>query len=326
MSRDSLERGPLDYDVHLQLGRAGFCPSLSRSPEKGSALQTVAERSGYRATARYDDVMAWCREFSKDTPNAHLAELGRTAEGRSIPLMIVADPPVTPPAEAAHPGKLVVLHHRQHPRRRGLRQGGPADARPRGRREAAHPLLKDLILAVAPIYNADGNERVSKTNRPGQVGPEEGMGQRGNARGLDLNRDFIKLEAPETRALVRFLNEWDPHLFIDTHTTNGSYHRYTITYDGPKNPAGDPRVIGFMRQTFFPEVTTAFEKPDEPEGVLLRELRPRPHPVDDLPGRSPVRHDLRRVEEPAVGPVRGVFLCPVPGAGARRIVASCVSE
>ena len=58
------------------------------------------------------------------------------------------------------------------------------------------PLLKDVILAVAPIYNADGNERVSKTNRPGQVGPEEGMGQRANARGLDLNRDFIKLEAP----------------------------------------------------------------------------------------------------------------------------------
>ncbi len=97
-----------------------------------------------------------------------------------------------------------------------------------------------MILAVAPIYNTDGNERVSKTNRPGQVGPEEGMGQRANARGLDLNRDFIKLEAPETRGLVKFFNDWNPHLFIDTHTTNGSHHRYTITYEGPKNPAGDP--------------------------------------------------------------------------------------
>ena len=81
------------------------------------------------------------------------------------------------------------------------------------------------------------------------------MGQRANARGLDLNRDFIKLEAPETRGLVRFLNEWNPHLFIDTHTTDGSYHRYIVTYDGPKNPAGDSRVEGFMRQTFFPAVT-----------------------------------------------------------------------
>ncbi len=123
-----------------------------------------------------------------------------------------------------------------------------------------HPLLKDLIIALAPIYNADGNERVSKQNRPGQNGPEEGMGQRANARGLDLNRDFIKLEAPETRALVRFFNTWKPHLFIDTHTTNGSHHRYIITYEGPKNPAGDPKIIAFQRSKFFPAVTAGFEK------------------------------------------------------------------
>ena len=230
-----------------------------QAPEKGVALQTVAERSDYRATARYDDVMAWCREFAKATPNAQLTELGRTSEGRSLPLLIVADPPIRTPAEAARSGKLVCLiigniHAGEVCGKEGLpillREvfAGPHP-----------PLLKDLVLAVAPIYNADGNERVSKTNRPGQVGPEEGMGQRANARGLDLNRDFVKLEAPETRGLVKFLNEWNPHLFIDTHTTNGSYHRYTITYEGPKNPAGDPKVIAFMRQTFFPAVTKNFE-------------------------------------------------------------------
>ena len=172
----------------------------------------------------------------------------------------MADPPVKTAAEAARSGKLVCLVI-------GNIHAGEVcgkEALPMLLRDTfagPHPpLLKDIILAVAPIYNADGNERVSKTNRPGQVGPEEGMGQRANARGLDLNRDFIKLEAPETRGLVKFLNEWNPHLFIDTHTTNGSYHRYTITYDGPKNPAGDPKVIAYMRQTFFPEVTRAFEK------------------------------------------------------------------
>ena len=108
------------------------------------------------------------------------------------------------------------------------------------------------------------------------------MGQRANARGLDLNRDFVKLEAPETKGLVRFLNQWNPHLFIDAHTTNGSYHRYTITYDGPKNPAGDPEVIGFMRKTFFPEVSAAFEKRDRTESVLLREFQSRPLAVDDV--------------------------------------------
>ena len=229
-------------------------PLLAQVPDKVEALQTVAERSDYRATARYDDVVAWCQEFAKKTPNVHLTELGRSSEGRSIPLMIVADPPVKTAAEAARSGKLICLII-------GNIHAGEVcgkEALPMLLRESfasPHPpLLKNMILAVAPIYNTDGNERVSKTNRPGQVGPEEGMGQRANARGLDLNRDFIKLEAPETRGLVHFLNEWNPHLFIDTHTTNGSHHRYTITYEGPKNPAGDPNVLGFMRQSFFPEV------------------------------------------------------------------------
>ncbi len=239
---------------------AFFLPILGQQPVKSDVLQTVAERSGYRATARYDEVAAWCREFAQTNPNASLTELGRSAEGRSIPLLIVADPPVKTAAQAARSGKLVCLII-------GNIHAGEVcgkEALPILLREVfagSHPpLLKDLILAVAPIYNTDGNERVSKTNRPGQVGPEEGMGQRANARGLDLNRDFIKLEAPETRGLVRFLNEWNPHLFIDTHTTNGSHHRYTVTYQGPMNPAGDPQVIAFMRQTFFPEVTAAFKK------------------------------------------------------------------
>jgi dipeptidyl-peptidase 4 len=235
-------------------------PLVGQVPGKVDVLQTVAERSDFRATARYDDVAAWCAEFAKATPNAHLAELGHSAEGRSIPLLIVADPPVKTAALAASSGKLICLiigniHAGEVCGKEALPMllrdvfGGP------------HPaLLKDVILAVAPIYNTDGNERVSKTNRPGQVGPEEGMGQRANARGLDLNRDFIKLEAPETRALVRFMNEWNPHLFIDTHTTDGSYHRYTVTYEGPKNPAGDSKIMGFMRQTFFPELSALFEK------------------------------------------------------------------
>src|SRR5215470_14377185 len=84
-------------------------PLLGQAPEKGDALRTVAEKSDYRATAHYDDVIAWCRAFAKATPNAHLTELGRTSEGRSIPLLIVADPPVKTAAEATRSGKLVCL-------------------------------------------------------------------------------------------------------------------------------------------------------------------------------------------------------------------------
>jgi hypothetical protein len=224
------------------------------------ALLTVAEQSNFKATARHADVMELCRKLSEKSPLVRLTEMGKTGEGRSIPMMIVADPPVTSPEEAARSGKLVALLL-------GDIHAGEVcgkEALPILVREIvenpSHPLLKSYVLLVAPIYNADGNERVDKNNRPGQVGPEEGMGQRGNAAGLDLNRDFIKLEAPESRALVRAFNEWDPHLFIDTHTTNGSRHRYVVTYEGPVNPNGDAKLRSYVRGAFFPGVTKAFKQ------------------------------------------------------------------
>jgi hypothetical protein len=220
------------------------------------SLQTVAERTGFKATSRYADVEALCRALAARSPNVHLGELGRTNEGRAIPLLVLANPPVRSAEEARRSGKLRILvigniHAGEVCGKEAiLMLAREILERPE------HPLLNDVVLALAPIYNADGNEQISKTNRLGQNGPEDGMGRRENAQGLDLNRDFIKLDAPESRALVKFFNEWDPHVFIDAHTTNGSYHRFPITYGGPRNPAGDPRVIRFMRKIFFPEVST----------------------------------------------------------------------
>lgn len=235
-------------------------PAAEHAPP--ADLLTVAERSGWKATARYDDVVALLDNLAAAAPKiATRAEMGKTHEGRSIPLLILADPPVSTPEEAAkQKGKLTVLLL-------GNIHAGEVDGKealPMLAREiiaAEKPeLLKDLILIFAPIYNADGNERVSKDNRPGQVGPEEGMGIRENAQGLDLNRDFIKLEAPETRALVRLLRKWDPAIVIDTHTTNGSYHRYALTFEGPKTPAGPASILEYTRDTLLPAVSKAVEE------------------------------------------------------------------
>jgi hypothetical protein len=125
--------------------------------------------------------------------------------------------------------------------------------------EKGHPYLRDLIILLAPIYNPDGNERVSVDNRPGQVGPVEGMGQRATAEGYDLNRDNTKLDSPEAQALSRVLNEWDPLLVIDTHSTNGSFHQNTLTFDGPVNPAGDQAIVNFVRDVYLPTVSDALK-------------------------------------------------------------------
>src|SRR5205814_2235909 len=101
-------------------------------------------------------------------------------------------------------------------------------------------------------FNADGNEKLGK-NRPEQNGPAE-VGTRANGQGLDLNRDFVKLESPEVRALVKVMNAWDPAVLIDMHTTDGSYHRYAVTYDGPRHPAGDQRLVNAVRDGMLPDI------------------------------------------------------------------------
>lgn len=227
---------------------------VSLFPTGDTALLTVAERSEYRATAGYDEVIEIIDRLSNSGVVTR-ADLGKTVEGRSIPLIVLADPPIATAKAAAASGKLVVfafgnIHAGEVCGKEALLMLAREIAGTPG-----HPLLKNLIVVLAPIYNCDGNERFSKDNRPGQVGPEAGMGQRQNADGLDLNRDYVKLEAPETRALVRFCNEWDPAVVIDTHTTNGSFHRYSITYAGPRHPAGDTRLIEYVRDTLFPAVT-----------------------------------------------------------------------
>ncbi len=223
-------------------------------------LQTVAEKSDFKATSRHADVVAFCEEMAKRSPLIRLGQLGVSGEGRKLPLMILADPPVATPEEAAKSGKMVVflmgnIHAGEVDGKEALLMLARDLALAKER-----PLLKDLIIVFCPIFNADGNERIDRAHRTSQNGPADGVGIRENAAGYDLNRDFVKLETPEVRALVRFLNKWDPAVMMDLHTTNGSRHRYTLTYDGPRHPATPPALLEEVRDRLLPDTTTKLEK------------------------------------------------------------------
>src|SRR5262249_18447833 len=88
--------------------------------------------------------------------------------------------------------------------------------------------------------------------------PEVGI--RENAGGFDLNRDFIKLETPEGQAMVGFYRHWNPAVVIDTHTTNGSHHRYPLTYDGPRHPATYDKLDVYVQDTLLPEAGKKLQK------------------------------------------------------------------
>ncbi|MBN1852740.1 MAG: DPP IV N-terminal domain-containing protein [Pirellulales bacterium] len=236
---------------------------LSAQETAGSASETprtVAEQSDFQATATYADVMAFCRELDERSPVVALGALGTSYEGRSLPLLILANPSIDSPEAARKSGKLVVfamgnIHAGEVCGKEALLML----ARDIGLAEK-HELLNDLVIVLAPIMNADGNERFSTDHRPHQAGPSGGVGQRANAQGLDINRDLVKLETPEARGLARFLNAWDPAVVVDCHTTNGSYHRYALTYDSPRHPATHADLIRFARDEFLPEVSRRLEQ------------------------------------------------------------------
>lgn len=216
--------------------------------------KTIAESSGYQATAVESDVRGFLERIASRTDRIRIETFGRSVEDRPLLAAIAGDPLPASPARASDDGRLVVLLV-------GGIHSGECDGK-----EAILALLRDLaadpahgwwrdfVLIAVPNFNVDGGERMGPGQRPGQAGPER-TGRRENAQQLDLNRDFVKLETPEVRALVRFVHDWDVDVVIDTHTTNGSRHRYALTYDIPHHPAAPGAGVGFLRDHVLPVVT-----------------------------------------------------------------------
>lgn len=229
--------------------------ALSQSATAEQELKTIAESSNFTATSRYTDVMAFIKALKGSSPLFRVETLCLSTEGREVPLLVLGAPPPTSPLELRHDKRTVVyIQANIH--------AGEVEGK-----EASLMLARDivldkdisyldkLIILIAPIFNPDGNERISKTNRRNQAGPEEGVGIRYNGQNLDLNRDGIKMESPEVQGLARnVLNRWDPALLIDCHTTNGSYHKEPVTYVWPLNPNGDLSLIIHQRETMMPWV------------------------------------------------------------------------
>jgi hypothetical protein len=224
--------------------------SVAQSAKQGplADLKTRAERSNFTETSRYDDVVSFLEVVDRASPLVHVTSFGYSFEGRPLPLAVVGGVADARPETVRASGRLrVYIQANIH--------AGEVEGK-----EAVLALLREIaggghadwpssmVLLVNPNYNADGNERVSLISRGLQHGPIGGQGTRPNAQGLNINRDNMKLDTPEARSMVRLLNDYDPHVMIDLHTTNGSRHAYHLTYETPNNPAADPAIVQQSRE------------------------------------------------------------------------------
>ena len=220
---------------------------------------TLAEASEFRATASYEETLEFIDDLTAMAPGMRLEFFGTSAQGRPMPVVIVSSERDLSPREAAEAGKPIVLIQN------GVHAGeiDGKDASLMLLRSLAHgerpEILDRLVLLIVPIYNVDGHERVSPNNRPNQDGPVEGMGFRTTADGHDLNRDHLKLETPEARAMIGLFNRWRPHLHVDNHVTNGSDHEWVLTYSWSEAPQMARPVAAWMTER-MPRVLAATER------------------------------------------------------------------
>jgi hypothetical protein len=223
--------------------------------------QTAAERSNFAATSTSEQVGAFLDSLQMAGAPIAVSEMGRSALGKPLHLVIASDPAVTSPAEAAASGKLVVyLQANIH--------AGEVEGKEavlillRELATARRELLQTLVVLAAPDYNPDGNDAFGPVavNRGEQAGPDL-VGQRADALNLDLNRDYFKAEAPETRAsLAHVYDTWDPALMVDCHTTDGTLHGYLLTYSPPLDPVGPRGPTHFVADQMLPALRRTLEE------------------------------------------------------------------
>jgi len=225
-------------------------------PMTASPPETTPEQTAFARTSTEQDVQTFLSELPSLPHGERLTmvSFGRTAEGREMRAVLAAEPPLAGLDAAAASDKLRILINANI-------HAGEVEGKEAVQmilREIAlgehQDLLQHAVLLFVPIYNIDGNERIDRSHRVTQNGPDGGVGTRANAQDLDLNRDFLKAEAPETRALIGLMDRVDPHLFLDLHTTNGSYHGYHLTYSPSLSTNVDAGIDGFARGILLPEV------------------------------------------------------------------------
>ena len=190
---------------------------------------TPYERAGGNVTPRYDETVAYCRVLADASPKVHFTSFGVSPRGRKLPLLIVdAKGRFTPEAARADGNVILLVEACIHAGECCGKDAGLMwirDFTVGGRFALPH----GVTILFIPIFNVDGHERFGPYNRANQNGPEE-MGWRTTAQNLNLNRDFLKADAPEMRAWLKLFTTWMPDFFVDIHSTDGADYQYPVTY------------------------------------------------------------------------------------------------
>ena len=234
------------------------CFSLSVSAQKPALLKLKYEQN-YSPT--YYETIEMFQLLDKHYENAILLEKGLTDCGKPLHLFVINSESEFNPAKIKEQGKTVLLINN------GIHAGEPegidaslwfADDMLRNK-DGMAKLLEKTVIIIIPVYNIGGHLNRSAYNRSGQTTPYE-TGFRGNYANYDLNRDFTKCDSENSRSFSKIFTEWNPDVFLDTHTTNGSDHQYSITLIPPAPALYPPVMEKFLRNKLIPDLYSGMKK------------------------------------------------------------------
>lgn len=223
-------------------------------PDFSKEWETRFEKSGFLETSNYAETMEFFAKFADYSPYVRFESMGVSPQGRNINYLIISKDKIFSPEEARESGKSILLIVN------GIHSGEIEG------KDANMLLLRDIlvtkekeyfldstIILVVPIFSVDGHERISKFSRINQNGPVE-SGWRTTSQNLNLNRDWLKGDAPEMQAMLRLFSKWLPDLWIDTHTTDGADHQYTVTYGLEKFANVENGQAEFTKNILIPQI------------------------------------------------------------------------
>ncbi len=191
---------------------------------------TYYENSGCLETPRYDETIRYIEKLANHTGSVHLTYFGISPQGRKLPLVIIDKDGAVKPSDVRRKNRTVALIQACiHPGEPDGKDAGLMLIRDMVIHNKHAELLDRITILFMPIFNVDGHERFGPYKRINQNGPKE-MGWRVTSQNLNLNRDYMKADAPEMRSWLKVFGEWLPDLYIDCHVTDGADYEYAVTY------------------------------------------------------------------------------------------------
>ena len=217
--------------------------------------RTPAEVSDYRTTPDYAETVAYLERVAAAAPGqVKIENFGKTGEGRDLKIVIASKDGVFDPAAIHASGRAILLVQNSiHAGEMDGKDSCLALLRDLIQNKDRAKLLDHVVFVFIPVYNLDGHERRSAYNRINQNGPEE-IGWRGNATNINLNRDYMKADAPETRAFLKMFHRWMPDFFVDDHVTDGADFQYDVTFNADATPDVAPETAKWLRESVTPEL------------------------------------------------------------------------